>query len=103
MRTLVLPLLAALAAFSPACRREPDPVGVAKAECKAYYDVLYRWISTRGSIPDTQENLAAAARVKGPDPWGNAYVIDVEGSQVTVVSFGPDGVEDTPDDIWYPE
>ncbi|MHC4342044.1 MAG: hypothetical protein ACYSX0_17735, partial [Planctomycetota bacterium] len=69
---------------------------------RAYYDVLYRWISSRGSIPDTPEALAAAARVKGPDPWGNAYLIDVEGSRVTVVSFGPDGVEDTPDDIWYP-
>ena len=37
--------------------------------------------------------------VKARDPWGNAYVLESEGEQMSVRSFGPDGKANTGDDL----
>ncbi len=37
------------------------------------------------------------------DPWGNAYVLERDGNDVSIRSWGEDGRESTDDDIVWPE
>jgi hypothetical protein len=82
-----------------ACRKTPDPVAAAEAECRATYDKLMRWVTGHGRFPVSDEDWEQVE--PGKDPWGNAYVIAIEG-EAQVYSWGPDGRETTDDDICYP-
>ena len=38
------------------------------------------------------------------DPWGTPYIIrELSGRRIEVISAGPDTIEDTEDDIVFPE
>ena len=56
----------------------------------AQYHVL------RGEWPESWRAL----RRGGLDPWGAAYILDLEGEQPVVYSAGPDGKPGTADDIY---
>jgi len=85
---------------------------VAEAKCKEYYDQakLYKTIRKQapGSLDDLTEPLRPGTDSPFPrieeDPWGNRYVLESDGKDMRVRSFGPDGLEATEDDIvWPPE
>jgi hypothetical protein len=49
----------------------------------------------RGEWPEDWSDI----RRIGTDPWGNPYVLEIDGSDAIVFSAGPDGEVDTSDDI----
>jgi len=86
-----------------ACGKPDDPKEVAAAFCKAHYDILMRWVTGHGRYPEGDREINAAAHAtKARDPWGHAYFVQVERNEPRVFSWGPDGEQDTDDDIYYP-
>ena len=49
----------------------------------------------RGEWPSEDSDLLRTAI----DPWGNPYVVEIDGSRALVFSAGPDGEIDTDDDV----
>ncbi|MBQ1267054.1 MAG: type II secretion system protein GspG [Proteobacteria bacterium] len=47
--------------------------------------------------PDNNPLLDAEEIQK--DPWGNDYALEKNGNKIKISSFGPDGIENTEDDI----
>ena len=84
----------------------------AERQCKEYFDCAMLWRTVRKRFPEKIEDLEGPLTERDkvpfvkiePDPWGGKYVLrpDANG-RPTVVCLGPDGVEDTEDDIRYPE
>lgn len=97
-----LPVFVLLLVLLPACGKKAEThVERATRSCRTHYDILMRWVTGHGRLPETDEDLARAAQIRGPDPWGGRYVIETEG-QVRIWSKGPDREPETEDDIAYP-
>lgn len=87
-------------------------IETAKSGCKTVYEAAQRWtLKNRGRTPTmedlAQENDDGYSYLEGDtrDPWDNEYVI-VErdtGKGFRILSYGPDGSEDTEDDIVHPK
>jgi hypothetical protein len=92
--------------------REGIRASIAETTCKEYYDTVMAWrtMSDKKKFPENLEQMEAPIRPGEPDfaevvldPWGKKYVLRVEAGKPTVLSFGPDGLEGTVDDIAYPK
>jgi general secretion pathway protein G len=82
---------------------------IAETKCKEYFDQAKTWKMIKKKAPESLDEMTAELNPgDGPflevvdDPWGNPYVLEREGNNVRVFSFGPDGTEGTEDDIVYP-
>jgi type II secretory pathway pseudopilin PulG len=55
----------------------------------------------RGEAPSVQQlvDLGYLGEQQGEDPWNNAYAIEGEGSNISVISGGPDESMNTDDDV----
>lgn len=85
---------------------------IARAKCKEYYDMAHMWEMQSASkrLPQSLDDLCAPLRPGGrnflqpvTDPWGNAYVLEPDGKDVIVRSWGEDRQEGTDDDLVWPE
>jgi general secretion pathway protein G len=85
---------------------------IARAKCKEYYDMAHMWQmqSPSRSLPRGLDDMCAPIRPGErdfldpvSDPWGNAYVLEADGKDVRVRSFGEDRQEGTDDDLVWPE
>ncbi len=83
---------------------------IARTKCKEYYDKAHLWQMQKQKLPGSLEDMTAPIRPgeRGftdlvPDPWGNAYVLERDGADVRVSSWGPDGQDGTEDDLVWPE
>jgi len=83
---------------------------IAQAKCKEYYDVAHLWQMQSDSkrLPQSLDEMEAPIRPGGreflrpvTDPWGNPYVIEPDGSDIRVRSWGEDRQERTDDDLVY--
>lgn len=103
MRYLATTLALALATLAAGCgEKEADAETRAAEGCRGRYDAIQRWITANNRVPTSDEELRVASGSKGKDPWGHDYVIDIVDGSVVVFSWGPDGIESTDDDIYYP-
>jgi len=79
----------------------------ARTSLKALHAVAEMWRATHvDECPSPQrlkddKDLDPSSDLN--DPWGSPYKIVCDDDSTTVVSFGPDGKEGTPDDLRYPE
>ncbi|MCK6460214.1 MAG: prepilin-type N-terminal cleavage/methylation domain-containing protein [Planctomycetes bacterium] len=85
---------------------------IAQAKCKEYYDMAHMWQMQGPSkaLPGSLDDMSAPIRPgerdflrPDADPWGNAYVLEGDGGDVRVRSFGEDRQEGTDDDLVWPE
>lgn len=83
---------------------------IAETKCKEYYDNAKTWKMVNKKYPNSLEEMEAPLK-RGDgdnfirveeDPWGNPYVLEVDGRKIYIRSWGPDGSEGTEDDIVYP-
>ncbi|MHC4959935.1 MAG: hypothetical protein ACYTGN_16340 [Planctomycetota bacterium] len=90
-----------------ACQSEEERAAAQRAEaeagCRARYNAIQRYISSRGTLPETDEELRSAGHRTDRDPWGSEYFIEAESSRITVTSMGPDKKLGTADDIFFPD
>ena len=97
---LLVPILLMLAACGP--KTEAEKIVAATEGCRGRYDAIQRWIASRGRVPETPEELQAAAFNPDKDPWDRAYTIEEIDGRIIVWSAGPDGELGTDDDLSYP-
>lgn len=92
--------------------REGIKASIAEMKCKEYFDTVMIWrvMSDKKKLPESLEQMEAPLRPGEPDftevvldPWGKKYVLRVEAGKAMVLSFGPDGLEGTADDIACPK
>ena len=108
---LIIGMLAALVGphiFAQARVAERD---TALAKCTQYHGAVTMWMmqSRAKELPRSLEDLEAPLRPGDPkflrvdpDPWGGIYRIVAEGvRRFRICSDGPDGVEQSEDDICY--
>jgi hypothetical protein len=83
---------------------------IALAKCKEYYDQAHLWEMQTKKLPGSIEDMAAPVRPGErdfvrpvPDPWGNAYVLEADGRDVRIRSWGEDREEGTDDDLVWVE
>ena len=84
-------------------------ISIAEAKCKEYYDAVKTWHMVKKQYPTDLTEMEAPLKPGeeeftriDDDPWGNPYVLEVEGRRIWIRCFGPDGDEGTEDDIVYP-
>jgi general secretion pathway protein G len=84
-------------------------ISIAETKCEEYYNAAKFWRTVKKSYPQSLDEMEAPLRPGEPDyirveddPWGNPYLLESDGRQLAVRSFGPDGDEGTEDDIVYP-
>jgi len=105
---VILGLLATLVARNVIGASDEARETKAKTDTRAIADAVRMFRARTGKLPDTLEELATKDE-KGrseleelpDDPWGNPYQL-VEGDtprEFMVISWGPDGSENTEDDI----
>jgi len=84
---------------------------IALTKCKEYYDAAHMWQmqSPGRRLPGSLDEMHAPIRPgerdflkPSPDPWGNAYVLELDGKDVRVTSWGEDRQEGTEDDLVWP-
>jgi general secretion pathway protein G len=85
---------------------------IARTKCKEYYERAHLW-QMQGptkALPRSIDDMCAPIRPGErdfvqpvSDPWGNAYVLEADGKDVSVRSFGEDRQEGTDDDLAWPE
>ncbi|MFO0981920.1 MAG: S46 family peptidase [Planctomycetota bacterium] len=73
----------------------------AKARCLEIEDAVQRYRLLHGALPDSLAALSTADALNHDqpwieadrllDPWGNAFVLQLDGRKVTVLSYGADG------------
>jgi general secretion pathway protein G len=83
---------------------------IARTKCKEYYDAAHLWEMQTRRLPQSLDEMAAPIRPGErdflrpvSDPWGNAYVLEADGNDVRVGSWGEDRQEGTDDDLAWPE
>ena len=71
-----------------------------KGACNEYRIYYKKYPSNLGELIKTPDNkpLLDAEEIQ-QDPWGNDYVFDKTGNKIKIFSYGPDGAENTEDDI----
>lgn len=84
-------------------------ISIAEAKCKEYHDNAKTWRMIKKEYPNDLTDMEAPLKPGeenfirvDDDPWGNPYVLEVEGRRVWVRCWGPDGDEGTEDDLVYP-
>jgi hypothetical protein len=103
-------LAALLLLIVPACSKPADEAAKSKsvADAKGFQatqDIVQlrreclQYQAVKGELPRDWDELGRSKN----DPWGNEYVLVVDGDFVDIYSAGPDGKYDTPDDIRAPE
>ena len=85
---------------------------IARTKCKEYYDAAHLW-QMQGASKRLPRDLAEMCVPIRPgerrfllpvsDPWGNPYVLEPDGNDVLVRSWGEDLQEGTDDDLVWPE
>ena len=84
---------------------------IAQTKCKEYYDSAKTWRMINKKYPSTLEDMEAPLKSSDgenfiaveKDPWGNDYYLEVTDKKLRVWCWGPDGQEQTEDDIAYPK
>ena len=84
---------------------------IAETKCKEYYDQAKLWRTINKKAPESLEEMEAPLKPGDTvnftevvdDPWGHKYVLEKDGNSLKIVSWGPDGLEGTDDDISYPQ
>jgi general secretion pathway protein G len=85
---------------------------IVEAKCKEYYDMAHVWQMQGPSkaLPRSLDEMCAPLQPGDPDflqpstdPWGSAYVLELDGRDIRVRSLGEDRQEGTDDDIAWPE
>ncbi|HEX5138215.1 MAG TPA: prepilin-type N-terminal cleavage/methylation domain-containing protein [Planctomycetota bacterium] len=85
---------------------------IAKTKCEEYYNAAHMWEmqSPGRRLPQSLEEMHAPIQPgerdylrPSQDPWGNAYVLEHDGKDVRVTSWGEDRQEGTEDDLVWPE
>ena len=71
-----------------------------KGACNEYRIYYKKYPSNLDDLIKTPDNkpLLDAEEIQ-LDPWGNEYVFDKTGNKIKITSYGPDGSENTEDDI----
>lgn len=108
---VILGLLATMVTQSVLGANDEANEGVAASDISTIKDAadMYK-IRNRGRTPEIVDLITTddkgVAYIEGYDgaeeildPWGNAYEIRADGAQIEVISFGPDGLADTDDDL----
>lgn len=115
---IIIGILAAIVVPRLVGRSEEARINTANAQLAAFKSALSQFEMHCGRFPTTEEGLAAlltapadvSAKWKGPyldsksipkDPWDHDYIYsyDPTSKQVSLISPGPDGQENTDDDI----
>jgi len=86
---------------------------VARAKCKEYYDQAHLWQmqGPNHALPRSLDEMRVPLRPGErnfielvPDPWGSAYVLEPDGRDIRIRSWGEDRQEGTEDDlVWVEE
>jgi general secretion pathway protein G len=85
---------------------------IARTTCKEYYDAAHMWQMQSASkrLPASLDEMCVPIRPGErdflqpvSDPWGNPYVLEPDGKDVRVRSWGEDMQEGTDDDLVWPE
>lgn len=83
-------------------RFQDAQLDTAKSEVKKIQSAIdtYR-VNKKGKCPKTLEDLKAAQFIDRvpKDPWDNEYKFTCDNTKIEVISPGPDGEFDSPDDI----
>jgi general secretion pathway protein G len=106
---VIIGLLASFGGYHVIRAHQDAERRIARAKCKELYDQAYLWRMEKQRLPASLEEMAAPIRPGerdfvqlSPDPWGNAFALERDGADVRVRSHGPDGEEDTDDDLFWP-
>ena len=77
-------------------------VKTAEQECRTIENAVQLWQTDHSGCP-TMAQLKSDGKInrnaRDRDPWDNEYLISCDGSDVTVRSKGPDGVDGNEDDV----
>jgi hypothetical protein len=103
-----------LAAIEALAGRAREDAGRGTAEIQmVHFDQVIRMFYVKWRrLPESLDELTKKDPATGEaymdaipkDPWGNAYILKVLGrSKFQLVSFGPDGLEGTADDLAWPK
>ncbi len=121
----ILALMAGMVMPRVLGRQKSANLDAAKTQIDAFRGALDQYALDMNSYPSTEQGLAALAKEpdseedgpkgnwRGPylgknsvpkDPWGSKYEYEYpserfEGKEPAIWSFGPDGIDDTEDDI----
>ncbi len=84
---------------------------IARTKCKEYYDSAKTWRMINKKYPGSLDEMESPLNSSDSenfirvekDPWGNDYVLEVGDKGIVVWSWGPDGQEQTEDDVSYPD
>ncbi len=107
---VIIGLMATIVAKNVIGQSEVAKKTLAKTNAKQIYDAATSWVINKSKIP-TIEDLTtpddsgrADLESEPKDPWDHEFLIrELEGRlRFEVISTGPDGIEDTDDDIVYP-
>ena len=105
---VILGLLSTLVVQNVVSRGDQARETKSQHDVRAIADAIRSYRVTNGKFPDSIEALAARdARGHSEiedlpkDPWGHDYVLRAgdKAGEFEVISMGPDGCENTPDDI----
>ncbi len=104
----IIGMLAGLAVVNVISQLERSRVGAAKAQLSNFKAGITTYLLKNGRFPKTLDALFEGADPAmepplPPDPWGNPYKYVFPGThppfKFDIASFGPDGIENTDDDI----
>ncbi len=112
---VIIGLLAGLVGPAVIGRQADAQIDVAKSDIAAIYSAAELYMQrNRLQVPEMEDLMGEdshgqpwikASNIKDGellDPWGNAYeIVPMDGLKFDVVSWGPDGEEDSEDDITY--
>ncbi|MEO0478207.1 MAG: type II secretion system protein GspG [Planctomycetota bacterium] len=104
-------LLASLVESEPAWAPHEDEASIARSECRTIQGQASFFRRGLGQLPTLDDLFEQDGRgrafvesVGKNDPWGTPYLVrPVDEYRVEVISAGPDTLEDTDDDIVYPD
>ena len=103
---VIIGLLATMVVRNVIDNLDDARIGTAQSNCKQLYAAAQNWKIMKGSWPTIDQLITPdergkiAVEVLPEDPWGNAFVIrETDNNGREVMSYGPDGSENTEDDI----
>ena len=104
---VILGLLATMVAQSVMGSGEKARIGTTQASVKTLSDAVKHYYLEKGHLPESLEELVTEdedgrtyLEALEKDPWGNDFILRGDtGRDFEVLSCGPDGSEDTDDDI----
>jgi general secretion pathway protein G len=110
---VIIGLLATLVVPAVMGRKADADINKAQADLATIHNAANLFMLKSGKAPEMDDLLSLDSNghpwIEGgkvpQDPWGRDYTIrQLEGRlRIEVVSSGPDGIEDTEDDLVYPQ